>query len=239
MGKRSSNNNHHGTGRGTGVQIAPSLLAADFSNLKNALMAVRRAGLRWIHLDIMDGHFVPNISFGPGVIRSIRPVCGDLRFDVHLMVERPEDYFDPFIQAGSQSITFHIEAAGDQSPKLLKKLRERGLGTGISLRPTTDVSEIRSCLPYVDIALVMTVEPGFGGQELIPHTLNKVRELMLIRDNDNLSFLIQVDGGINRETAPLAVAAGADVLVAGTSVFRNNRVQENVKALRQAMLTVQ
>lgn len=221
--------------RGRAVHIAPSLLASDFSNLKGALASVQQAGCRWIHFDVMDGHFVPNLTFGPALVESVRPISSDLFFDVHLMITNPRDYVKPFVLAGAQLITFHVEAAGEDSTNLLRYIRRQGIQAGISLRPKTPVSDVAPHLEHADLVLVMTVEPGFGGQKLIPGTLNKVRELALLREEKGLSFLIQVDGGINPETAPLAVAAGADVVVAGSSVFRDNNVKENVKILRKSL----
>ncbi len=217
------------------MHIAPSLLSADFANLRVELQNVRQAGLRWIHLDIMDGHFVPNISFGPPVVQSIRSISRELFFDVHLMIEDPRAYVKEFTSAGAQLVTFHVEAAGEDTTNLLRYIRRQGAQAGLSLRPRTRVSEIEPYIDQADLILVMTVEPGFGGQKLIPGTLNKVRELNLLREERGLSFLIQVDGGINADTAPLAVAAGSDVLVAGSAVFKGGKAKDNIKNLRQSL----
>ncbi|MBI1290485.1 ribulose-phosphate 3-epimerase [bacterium] len=224
--------------RGRAVHLAPSLLAADFANLAGSLTAVRQAGCRWIHLDIMDGHFVPNLTFGPPVVECLRRVSNDYFFDVHLMVSDPKAYIKPFVQAGAQLITIHVEAAGEESTALLRQIRRQGLQAGISLRPKTPVADLEPHLEHADLVLVMTVEPGFGGQKLIPNTINKVRDLVHLREQRSLSYLIQVDGGINTSTAGLAVAAGSDVLVAGSAVFSGGAVRDNVKAMRKSMAAI-
>ncbi len=221
--------------RGTGVRIAPSVLAADFSNLKDCIKPLRPLQLSWLHLDIMDGHFVPNISFGPDIVRQIRNLDRSMYFDVHLMVEQPRNFVKDFQEAGANHITFHVEAAEDDSELLLKYIRRQKISAGISIKPRTPVSAIQPYLQWADLVLVMTVEPGFGGQKLIASTLNKVRELVLLREELGLEYLIQVDGGIDPATAPLAVAAGADILVAGTSVFRGGKIRQNTRALRNSM----
>lgn len=225
----------NGTRRGKGVHLAPSLLAADFSKLEDCIKPLKSICVNWLHLDIMDGHFVPNISFGPAVVKQLRPIDTSLYFDVHLMISDPRSYVKQFCEAGADNITFHVEAAGEDSLNLLKYIRRQKVHAGISIKPKTQVSEIKELLRFADLVLVMTVEPGFGGQALIPSTLNKVRELNILRDELGLEYMIQVDGGINTTTAPLAVAAGADVLVAGSSFYANNRVKQNARALRQSL----
>lgn len=223
---------HHSNERGTGVRIAPSLLAADPVDLKTSLLAMRSANLRWLHIDVMDGHFVPNHTFGPATVASIRKHFPDFYLDVHLMIEEPQRFVKTYLDAGANLITFHVEAAGDESLRLLKQIRRARRHAGISIKPGTPVSAIEPLLSSVDLVLVMTVEPGFGGQKLIARTLAKVRALHSLRDKLQQSFIIQVDGGINLETAPLAVAAGADVLAAGSSVFGEGKLRDNVKRLK-------
>lgn len=235
-GRYATPRNH--TRRGCGVRIAPSLLAADFTNLQDSLRPLKSLSLSWLHLDIMDGHFVPNISFGPDVVRQLRPLDESLYFDVHLMISEPRKYVREFIDAGAQNITFHVEAAGEDTANLLKYIRRHKCQAGVSIKPRTSVSQIRDVLTYADLVLVMTVEPGFGGQSLIPSTLNKVRELVLLREELGLEYIIQVDGGIDPKTAPLAIAAGADVMVAGSSLFRDGKIRQNVRALRNSMTSV-
>ncbi len=225
--------------RGAGVRLAPSLLAADFTNLASSIKPLKALSISWLHLDIMDGNFVPNISFGPSVVRQVRDVDSSLYFDCHLMIADPRKYAKEFIEAGVQNLTFHAEAAGDDTAALLKYIRRLKCGAGVSIKPRTKVSEIREVLEFADLVLVMTVEPGFGGQKLIPATLNKVRELVLLREELGLEYLIQVDGGIDPTTAPLAVAAGADILVAGTSIFGKGQIRQNTRALRKSMTAIQ
>lgn len=183
----------------------------------------------------MDNHFVPNLTFGPPVIKSLRKVSSKAFFDAHLMVEAPHTLVPASAEAGVQLLTFHYEAAGDASLELIESIRAHGMQVGISLRPPTPVSHIESLLRYVDLVLIMTVEPGFGGQKMIASCLNKVRTLRRIRERQRLRFVLQVDGGINRETIGLAVAAGAEILVAGSAVFSGGHVDENLATLRQAL----
>ncbi len=216
------------------VIIAPSLLAANFAELKQDLRRIRRARCEWVHLDIMDGHFVPNLTFGPCVAEAIHRAMPNMFFDAHLMVESPEAYINPFAKAGVKLLTIHQECCPEIG-RVIKAIKKTGLRVGVSIKPKTALAKIESVLDRIDLVLIMTVDPGFGGQALIPPTLSKVRRLNLMRKAKGHRFVIQVDGGIDQSTAPLAVAAGAEVLVAGTAVFENGRVTENIQALRNSI----
>ncbi|MFH1665443.1 MAG: ribulose-phosphate 3-epimerase [Candidatus Omnitrophota bacterium] len=207
------------------VLIAPSILSADFSRLGEEIHSIEKGGADWVHIDVMDGVFVPNITIGPQVIGSIRPVTG-LFFDVHLMIEDPVKYIDQFADAGSDLITFHMEACGSPGD-VVKKIRQKGKKAGVSIKPGTDVSVLWDILEKVNMVLIMTVEPGFGGQSFMEETLEKVRAV-----RGRFGGSIEVDGGINADTAKKAVDAGTDVLVAGTSVFGEKDYAKAIKGLR-------
>lgn len=212
------------------VIMAPSILSADFSRLGEHIReVVGEAGL--LHLDIMDGHFVPNITIGPVVVKKIRQVC-DLFFDTHLMISDPATYAPQFVQAGSDGITFHLEAVAE--PKaLIRQLRDLGVSVGVSIKPGTPVGELDSIIELVDMVLLMTVEPGFGGQSFLPESPQRCRELRgMLREDQRL----EVDGGIDVETAPVIVEAGADTLVAGNAIFGQEAPAEAARAIRQAAL---
>lgn len=216
------------------ILIAPSLLSADFANLEREINKVEKADCKWLHLDIMDGHFVPNITFGPPLVKSIRKVSNKLFFDAHLMIEHPLDFIKPFADAGANNITVHIETK-DDIRKMLKLMGKYNVFKGISIKPNTPVSSLKPYFKELDLILVMSVEPGFGGQSLISSTLSKVRELKLLRDKNKYKYLIEIDGGITKTNAPMAVSAGANILVAGSSVFANGKVAQNVHAILSAI----
>lgn len=199
--------------------LSPSILAADHAALAEGLKVVVENQLEWIHLDIMDGNFVPNISFGPQAVKDLRKRNDTLFFDTHLMLARPDKYIEKFVAAGSQLITVHIEPEYDVAGTL-KRIRELGCQAGISLNPDTPVERIFPLLDSVDLVLVMSVFPGFGGQTFIESVLPKIETLARERDARGLNFRIEVDGGVDSRTAPLCLAAGADTLVAGTAFFK-------------------
>jgi len=212
--------------------LSPSILAADFSRLGEQIKQVEEAGARYLHIDVMDGVFVPDISYGMPVIRSLRK-CTDLFFDVHLMIERPEKYIRRFAECGADLINIHIEAKGDIMG-ILEEIRRLGKKTGITIKPETPSAAVEPYLGSVDMVLVMTVEPGFGGQKLIPECLDKVSEIRHMAEQRHLDMDIEVDGGITVENVGRAVAAGANVIVAGSAVFKND-ISVNIRSLLNRM----
>lgn len=212
------------------VKISPSILAADFSRLGEEMSAIQSAGADWVHIDVMDGAFVPNISFGAPVYSCVRKHCS-LPFDVHLMINDPIRYLDDFAKAGADLITIHVEAT-EQVAETLTAIKDRKIGAGLSIKPGTPVEEIREYLPLCDLVLVMSVEPGFGGQKYMPSAADKIRELVKLREEMGLHYEIEVDGGINTETARYCIDAGVDVLVAGSAVFGKADYKAAIDALR-------
>lgn len=199
------------------LKIAPSILAADFSKLAEEVKCVDSLGADYIHIDVMDGHFVPNITLGPGIVKCLRPHT-ELPFDVHLMIENPDQYIKDFKEAGADIITVHVEACCHLH-RTLQLIKQYEMQCGVVLNPHTPLEMIKHVLQEVDWILIMSVNPGFGGQTFIPDSLNKIATLNQWRQEQNLSYVIEVDGGVNEETARLCEEAGADVVVAGSAVF--------------------
>ena len=214
------------------IKIAPSVLACDFSKLGEEIERVEKAGADFLHLDVMDGMFVPNISFGPDIIGSVRKKSG-LVFDVHLMIENPGRYIARFAACGADIITIHYESCDNQK-EVLEMIREAGKIPSISIKPATPAFVLESLLPYVKMVLVMTVEPGFGGQKFMPDTMESVRALHGMISAGGYSIDIGVDGGIGKETAAIAAAAGANVFVAGSSIFKASDAEKAISDIRAA-----
>ena len=212
------------------VKISPSVLSSDLSNLANEVADIHSAGADMVHLDVMDGSFVTNITFGLPVIASLRK-HSDMIFDVHLMIDAPERYAMRFIESGADILTFHLEACEDAG-RLLDDIRSEGVMAGISVKPKTPIEEVYPYLDRCDMVLVMTVEPGYGGQKLIPKTIEKVRKLKAECENRGINIEIQVDGGVTEENAPTLISAGASILVAGSSVFGKPDRKSAIEKLR-------
>ena len=214
------------------IKISPSVLACDFSKLGEEVKKVEVAGADMLHLDVMDGNFVPNISFGPDVIKSVRKQS-NLFFDVHLMIDNPGKYIDRFVEAGADGITIHYESCENQR-EVLEMIRKAGKKAAISIKPMTPAFVLDPLLAYVDMILVMTVEPGFGGQKFMEETMESVRELRSMIDASGYHIDIQVDGGINPETAAIASKAGANIFVAGSAVFKAIDARKAMDDIREA-----
>ena len=214
--------------------IAPSILASDFARLGEEARAIETAGADWLHLDVMDGHFVPNITIGPDVIKALKPHVG-IPFDAHLMIAPADPYLDAFREAGADIISIHPQA-GPHLDRSLQHIRKLGAKAGVVLNPSTPVEEIEWVMDHIDVILVMTVNPGFGGQKFIAGQLKKIERLRAMIDQAGLDIVLEVDGGVTPETARLCVDAGATALVAGTAVFRGGpaRYADNIRALKGA-----
>jgi len=216
------------------IKLAPSILSADFGRLGEQVVEATKAGADYIHVDVMDGHFVPNITIGPTVVAAIRPHT-NLPLDVHLMIEAPEKYISQFIQAGANIITVHVEAC-NHLHRVIESIKELKCKAGVSLNPSTPLSAIDEILPYVDLVLVMSVNPGFGGQQFIESSADKIARLRRRLDELKLSAELEVDGGINTEIAPRVVKAGARVLVAGAAVFnKKESVAQSIGRIRESL----
>lgn len=212
------------------VKIAPSILSSDFLRLGEEIKAVERAGADFVHLDVMDGHFVPNITIGPDIVKAVERVT-DLPLDVHLMITDPEDYLEEFVRSGADYLTVHVEAQVHLH-RTVTRIRELGAKAGVSLNPSTPASSLVEILPFVDLVLVMSVNPGFGGQSFISATLEKIRSLRRMIEEGGHAILLEVDGGIKPDNAAAVREAGADILVSGSGVFCSGNYRESITRLR-------
>ena len=214
------------------IQISPSILSADFSQLGNEIKRLEEGGADMIHVDVMDGHFVPNLTIGPPVIKALRQSCS-LKFDVHLMISPVHKYIEAYADAGADIITIHPEAT-DNLKESIKKIKSLNKKVGVSLNPESKVDLIKDLLDEIDLVLIMSVNPGFGGQKFIPEVLDKIKELKIIQSKENINFDIEIDGGINFDNCQVAIEAGANILVSGTTIFKSNNgdIKKNINLLK-------
>ncbi|NOH15051.1 ribulose-phosphate 3-epimerase [Clostridium cochlearium] len=215
------------------VKIAPSILSADFANLGRDIESIEKYGADVVHFDVMDGRYVPNISFGVPIMKSIKGLT-KLPFDVHLMIEEPSKYIEDFAKAGADIITFHYEAE-THIDRTINYIKSFGVKAGIALNPGTSVSLIKDLIPSLDMVLIMSVNPGFGGQKYIPYASEKIRELKKLKDELNKDLIIEVDGGVGKDNIKDIVNCGVDLVVAGSAVFKDGKIEENLKELRGAL----
>ena len=214
--------------------LAPSILAANFTKLGDDVTQAIEGGAEWIHCDIMDGHFVPNISYGPDIVKQVRTVAEDAFMDVHLMIENPADYIEHFVNAGADLVTVHVEA-DRHLHRTIQKIKSYGIMAGVALNPATPLSSIEPILEYVDLVLIMSVNPGFGGQSFIQATHDRIQEMSELRAEKGFGFLIEVDGGVNLKNIAEIKDSGADVLVAGTSVFKAEDISARVQEINSIL----
>lgn len=210
--------------------LAPSILAADFSKLGSEIQICIDSGIQWIHCDIMDGHFVPNISYGPSVVKTVRKIAPDAFLDVHLMIEDPDNFVEDFADAGADLISVHYETC-PHLHRTIQNIKLNGCMAGVVVNPATSIELLRPILHEVDLVLIMSVNPGFGGQAFIPSSIEKVTQLASIREELNLGFLIEIDGGVTQKNIKSLTAAGTDVLVAGSSVFKADYIPQRISDL--------
>ncbi|MEX2585604.1 MAG: ribulose-phosphate 3-epimerase [Balneolaceae bacterium] len=213
-------------------RLAPSILAADFSKLGEEIQQCKSAGVSWIHCDIMDGHFVPNISYGPFVVTAVRKSAPEMFLDVHLMIEEPDRYIDPFIDAGSNLVSVHYEAC-PHLHRTLQQIKQKGALAGVAINPATSTRLLEPILNVADLILVMSVNPGFGGQSFIENSFRKIEELVQMRKDAGADFLIEVDGGVSLENIQKLTEIGVDILVAGSTVFRSGKIPDRIRDLQK------